>query len=494
MPRPIGCVDLHRGRWRVRLRLPDGTRRPFLAGPEVTTREQAEAWRDALVADLRGSAYDPTQRGRTLGAWALTWLDEREETHRDAAGDRQRWGCYWREDPIASASLRALSPSALLDAGTRLVARGLARQTTRNAWTTLRSCLRAAVHARELAAERAAELLTVQLPPIAHRLATDSEERWTWLRLDEIVRVLSLPLRDDQRAAFLVGVMTGLRAGELHALRWSDLEIDAHVPQVVVARSRSTATKGGRVGRVRLLEPAIGVLRWYAGRCGVDLGAPPARLLWPGPKGGMHASGYDWGWAGPGGIRERAGVREATWHDATRHTCASHLLQGSWCPLGWQDRPMRLEEVRVWLRHSTIDVTQRYAHLSLESLPVSTSRSGAALRSHGSALARLARLTSGPALGSLGSPASQNPSRPRELNSGPTVYETPSKAPKLLAIQGGGTPAGPVSLAEDVLAAIAAEDADRALGLALRLASAVLRAADGEAELQARTARRGGRR
>jgi hypothetical protein len=45
-----------------------------------------------------------------------------------------------------------------------------------------------------------------------------------------------------------------------------------------------------------------------------------------------------------------------------------------------------------------------------------------------------------------------------------------------------------------VLAAIAAEDADRALGLALRLASAVLRAADGEAELQARTARRGGRR
>jgi integrase len=470
--RPIGCVDLHRGRWRVRLRLPDGTRRPFLAGPEVTTREQAEAWRDALVADLRGSAYDPTQRGRTLGAWALTWLDDRERTHRDAAGDRQRWGCYWREDPIAAVSLRALAPSALLDAGTRLVARGLARQTTRNAWGTLRACLSAAVHARELAAERAADLLTVQLPPLAHAVETESEERWTWLRLDELLRVLALPLTDEARAAFLLGVMTGLRAGELHALRWTDLEVDVHIPQIVVARSRSTATKGGRVGRVRLLDPAIGVLRWYAARRGVDLAHPPSSLLWPARAGGMHARGYDWGWPE---LRAAAGLRDdVTWHDATRHTCASHLLQGTWVPMGWTDRPLRLEEVRVWLRHSSIDVTQRYAHLSLESLPVTTARTGHALRGQ---LVRLASLL-GPALGSPGSPDLRNPSRPRELNSGPTVYETGSNVPRLHVISGGGTPTGPADLAVETLAAIAAEDAERALSLALRLALAVSRDVD----------------
>lgn len=31
MPRPIGTIDMHRGRWRVRLTLPDGTRKAFLA-------------------------------------------------------------------------------------------------------------------------------------------------------------------------------------------------------------------------------------------------------------------------------------------------------------------------------------------------------------------------------------------------------------------------------------------------------------------------------
>jgi|HubBroStandDraft_1064217.scaffolds.fasta_scaffold294225_2 hypothetical protein len=50
-------------------------------------------------------------------------------------------------------------------------------------------------------------------------------------------------------------------------------------------------------------------------------------------------------------------VREVRFHDM-RHTCASHLLQGTW------RRRWRLEEVKDFLGHSSIIVTQRYAHLS----------------------------------------------------------------------------------------------------------------------------------
>src|SRR5690606_9193110 len=52
---------------------------------------------------------------------------------------------------------------------------------------------------------------------------------------------------------------------------------------------------------------------------------------------------------------------------ACRHTCASHLVQGTWAP-AWLDRPLRLEEVRDWLGHESVGVTQRYAHLSPESI------------------------------------------------------------------------------------------------------------------------------
>jgi integrase len=44
-------------------------------------------------------------------------------------------------------------------------------------------------------------------------------------------------------------------------------------------------------------------------------------------------------------------------HDL-RHTCASHLVSGTW------GRAWRLEEVRDYLGHSNISVTQRYAHMS----------------------------------------------------------------------------------------------------------------------------------
>lgn len=54
-------------------------------------------------------------------------------------------------------------------------------------------------------------------------------------------------------------------------------------------------------------------------------------------------------------------ARHVRFHDL-RHTCASHLVMGSW------GRPWRLEEVRQMLGHSSITATERYAHLAPEVL------------------------------------------------------------------------------------------------------------------------------
>ena len=82
----------------------------------------------------------------------------------------------------------------------------------------------------------------------------------------------------------------------------------------------------------------------------------------------MYAVGHDFGWedvrdrrAKDGerlGARSRLGItRKVRFHDL-RHTCASHLVMGTW------GRRWSIEEVSKFLGHSDIQVTQRYAHLA----------------------------------------------------------------------------------------------------------------------------------
>lgn len=83
--------------------------------------------------------------------------------------------------------------------------------------------------------------------------------------------------------------------------------------------------------------------------------------------------GYDAGWADVPelgraapyvafGWRRRAGIaRDSRSHDL-RHTCASHLVMGTW------GRVWRLDEVRDFLGHTDVAVTQRYAHLAPDAL------------------------------------------------------------------------------------------------------------------------------
>lgn len=126
-------------------------------------------------------------------------------------------------------------------------------------------------------------------------------------------------------------------------------------------------------------------------------------LVWPARDGGYHADGYDAGWDK---LRKVAGVtRRIRFHDL-RHTYASHLLQGSWVPT-LVARPLRLEELRDLLGHADIAVTQRYAHLCSD---------GVASLFH--------RDTNG----------THALSRPRDLNSGPTVYEGEAAGPDTRAI------------------------------------------------------------
>jgi integrase len=117
----------------------------------------------------------------------------------------------------------------------------------------------------------------------------------------------------------------------------------------------------------------------------------------------MHALGYH---AGLAKTLERTGIkRHIRFHDL-RHTCASHLLQGTWAPDLIRE-PLRLEEVKAWLDHSDIGVTQRYAYLAPDAIRGKVvDDAGATAGANNTAVW----------------PA--NWSHLRDLNPRPTVYET----------------------------------------------------------------------
>src|SRR2546426_714596 len=53
---------------------------------------------------------------------------------------------------------------------------------------------------------------------------------------------LAAELREDRRARYLVGFLAGLRDGEIAALTWADVDLDAATPLVHV--TKSVAIKG----------------------------------------------------------------------------------------------------------------------------------------------------------------------------------------------------------------------------------------------------------
>ena len=83
------------------------------------------------------------------------------------------------------------------------------------------------------------------------------------------------------------------------------------------------------------------------------------------------------------GHRELIGLtRRVRFHDL-RHTCASHLVMGT-----WTGEPWPIIDVSKFLRHSSVTMTERYAHLGPDHL-------------HG----RVAKLTAKAAPAPTGAPA-----------------------------------------------------------------------------------------
>ncbi|MBL8199612.1 MAG: site-specific integrase [Chromatiales bacterium] len=135
--------------------------------------------------------------------------------------------------------------------------------------------------------------------------------------------------------AVLISLNTGLRRGELLALRWNDINF-----RLAMLSVQSTSAKTGQTRHVPLNKEAIQTLKeWRAQNpdvSGID-------------KVFSATTSFKTAWSG---ILKAAKIKKFRWHDL-RHHFASRLVQAD----------VNLNTVREHLGHGSLAMTVRYAHL-----------------------------------------------------------------------------------------------------------------------------------
>jgi len=369
---------------KARITFRQGGRRKRKTFPNEERAREALARLNALREAGAIAAVDSLTFGEVFGRF----MDARElggrvrgiPQERDLARARIQTAAFW-EAPITSIRRNELidwidvllaSPALVGGRGPRReTGRTLSRETVGKAFRLVRSCFAWAVH-RDLLETNPA--LEVRVPK--HVRPEDLEDQWTFLDAEEIALLFASELSERDRALFTLAIYGGLRQGELFSLRWEDVhEAAEDRPRVVVRRGRRGPTKSKKIRDVPLLAPARAALaRWR----GLQGDVRPDAPVFPNRDGEHYGPKYDAGWPDKRqrrprkktapvlevtpGVKSRAGItRDVRFHDL-RHTCASHLVMGTW-GARWT-----LEEVRDFLGHSTIRMTERYAHLAADSL------------------------------------------------------------------------------------------------------------------------------
>jgi integrase len=234
--------------------------------------------------------------------------------------------------------------------------KGLSEKSVKNIRTTLRTILGFAVKWGYL--DRMPEIPDVMVP----------EPSFDWYRPNEVRRLLTAARDHWARTVLLFAVHTGVRMGEQRALRWADVDFETRIitirrsaPKWLVVEKSPKSNRHRRVDLTPELAEALEKIR-HGGE-----------LVFCNPDGSKLRPGqfHEILWA----AQRKSGLRRIKWHEL-RHSFASILTTGG--------APLRI--VQSLLGHSTIRMTERYAHLApgqsagfmhlLSTVPPKPSRSG----------------------------------------------------------------------------------------------------------------------
>jgi integrase len=195
-------------------------------------REQA----DIALLRVEDSVEDGEYRPRLnigFSDWADRWLDSLER--KPSTVDSYRSTIVHAKDVFGGRRVRQIGPGTIAQFNKALKERGCSPSTRAKHLRVLGACLQTAVFYRYAESNPVRELPPAQKPRPERKEAAYFEN-------DELPRLFCHLNDEPYRSLCLVALKTGMRQGELLALRWCDVDLEQAV--VRVRRSRT----GGGVG------------------------------------------------------------------------------------------------------------------------------------------------------------------------------------------------------------------------------------------------------
>ena len=197
---------------------------------------------------------------------------------------------------------------------------------------------------------------------VLHRLLTVAKKRgllssvpeFEWIRipLQEVdflsfdeAPCLVAAARGEWRSMIALALRTGLRRGELRALRWQDVDLEAGrlVVRQNIVRSIVGSPKSGKPREIPLSAETVAMLKAHRHERGPLVFCTKTGGYLPETTtvDALHKT------------CKKAKLRRTGWH-MLRHTFASHLAM----------RGVPIRVIQELMGHATIQMTMRYAHLS----------------------------------------------------------------------------------------------------------------------------------
>jgi integrase len=238
------------GRWEARITLEDGSRKSVYG----TTRQEAAARMAELLRDLaKGLPVDGERQ--TVREYMISWLATVKPTIESTTW--QRYGEYVRLHTIprlGGIALSRLTPQQVQSLYAAKLEDGLSRTTVSHLHALLHSALNDALR-QGLVQRNVCDLVNPPRKRKVEMMTLTPEQARLFL---EAARV------DRLEALYVVALTTGMREGELFALKWRDVNVD-------------TGAIHGSSPRVSVLCSSGRRQKHIFKRC---VGVPPVLLKW----------------------------------------------------------------------------------------------------------------------------------------------------------------------------------------------------------------------
>ena len=332
-----------------RFKHPDGSSERFRIDSPVNTKRGAEQHEREVRRQLQDGTYrseeKPTDEVMTLAQFQKSFLTDSANNNKPSSLNSKEYILRLHLVPFfGSMRLDEIGPEEIetykkekqaeeIEPGPRPKLQSA--KSINNHLAVLRKLLNLAVDYKKLA--HAPKVKAMRL----------GEQDYDFLTFEEAQRFLAAA-SPEWKPLVQLTIRTGLRNGELLALKWEDIDLKAGklIVKRTLWRGLEGSPKGGKRREIPLSAQTVAMLKSY----------------WhlKGPYVFCDAKGQRYTAAMVEevvpNVCKKAGLpKRLTWHDL-RHTFASHLVM----------KGRSLIEVQQLLGHSTIQMTMRYAHLSPE--------------------------------------------------------------------------------------------------------------------------------